>query len=589
MHRAAQYRCFIALLFTIFLAQTASAKPYRALLVVGNWADPARVIVDSAKDDFQPVAAVLKAWSLPFDIARVASDEIDRAKLFDASGKPRYGVIVWTADRDPESAGTSGVESAVQAGTTLLVVNSRFLDPTLEQLLGLKFREYYASFEPVRSKQPHFITRALAAQKMDPLHVSWEFERRFAVERLDAETLLAQGEHPVLTVKRHGGAGSALWLGTPSLAWLRDRPYWRTLFFRSLVWALGCLVLPDIDYERRIVLIFDDWGSSEKAFHNLWHYPSLSERDIRERLFEPLRRHRATAVANVVAAFVDRESRKIVSPWKQNFVDPFGTRQDYTETKRGLQAGIQEGIIEIQNHGWTHMLPDLDSAPGPWWTANLRGEGSVSEWYVEFRDDRRQAEIASADQLKMLIRAREQLTGDFGSVPVSFMPPGGAWSASRENHTPRAAAQAGFGLFDAGGQCFFLEPAFVLHMKGISTEFGPAFDRPPLRPQDWTPHPLGPVFITAHDRDLAFQPDFIDSIFGLLPAGTTTMKMAEYAAILHTKIDGDGGPGGELTFAMDSPACAYFRAHPSKWRIWRSDGEVLAIDVPPGGGTQRIK
>ena len=36
-------------------------KPYRVLLVVERWEDPASQIISSEKDAFQPVAALLKA------------------------------------------------------------------------------------------------------------------------------------------------------------------------------------------------------------------------------------------------------------------------------------------------------------------------------------------------------------------------------------------------------------------------------------------------------------------------------------------------------------------------------------------------
>ena len=46
-------------------------KPYRVLVVVEQWDDPASVLVDSEKDEFQPVVALLKAWCIPFDIFRL--------------------------------------------------------------------------------------------------------------------------------------------------------------------------------------------------------------------------------------------------------------------------------------------------------------------------------------------------------------------------------------------------------------------------------------------------------------------------------------------------------------------------------------
>ncbi len=46
-------------------------RPYRALLVVERWSDPASQLVDADQDEFQPVAALLQAWSVPFDILRL--------------------------------------------------------------------------------------------------------------------------------------------------------------------------------------------------------------------------------------------------------------------------------------------------------------------------------------------------------------------------------------------------------------------------------------------------------------------------------------------------------------------------------------
>ena len=46
-------------------------KPYRVLLVVDRWKDPASQLITSENDSFQPVAALLRAWSVPCEIARV--------------------------------------------------------------------------------------------------------------------------------------------------------------------------------------------------------------------------------------------------------------------------------------------------------------------------------------------------------------------------------------------------------------------------------------------------------------------------------------------------------------------------------------
>jgi hypothetical protein len=46
----------------------------------------------------------------------------------------------------------------------------------------------------------------------------------------------------------------------------RDSGYWRSLFFRSLVWSLGYIVQPNIDYSHSIEIEIDDWGTSDKGY-----------------------------------------------------------------------------------------------------------------------------------------------------------------------------------------------------------------------------------------------------------------------------------------------------------------------------------
>ena len=59
-------RTVLALLLTA-ATLSAAVKPYRVLVVVDKWSDPASVLVDAAKDRFQPVALMplLTATLLP--------------------------------------------------------------------------------------------------------------------------------------------------------------------------------------------------------------------------------------------------------------------------------------------------------------------------------------------------------------------------------------------------------------------------------------------------------------------------------------------------------------------------------------------
>ena len=111
--------------------------------------------------------------------------------------------------------------------------------------------------------------------------------------------LIAQGHHPVLTVNQLGSGNSALWLGPPNLSGLRNSLFWRNLFFPSLVWSLGYVGVPNVDYARRIIFQLGDWGTADKGFPSYWRYLEPSEDTIRMRLVGPLKQHHAVASAEV--------------------------------------------------------------------------------------------------------------------------------------------------------------------------------------------------------------------------------------------------------------------------------------------------
>ncbi len=566
----------VPLSLTVVHAQMPTApwaiKPYRALVVVERWSDPASVVVDHEKDDFQPVAAFLKAWSVPFDILRLDQQHLDASYLFDRSGKVRYGVVIWLADSPSyEGQNLASLEEAVHAGTSLLVVKSRFLDPVLERLLALKFKETYRASDLLRVAKPHFITRELAAQRMDPMDVSGDSSDRLWVEPQGAEVLISQEQHAVLTVNQPKEDVSAVWIGVPTYSELRDSAYWRGLFSRALVWTLRYIVQPNVDYSHRIEIEIDDWGTSDKGFLSYWRYLEPSEETIRQHLIAPLEKRHAVVAANVITGYVDRKSKRIVSPWTQEFTDLYGLHQDFSSTQRGLKAAVAAGVLEIQSHGWTHMQPDLDSSPGPWWTADLAGEASAGGWYKEFEDTRRGTETPATVQLFHMKRSLEYLKEDFGQRPLELRPGGGGWSKSLVNNTGRVAAQAGFGLFHAEPNFYYyLDRDFVLDMTGIAPHTGASFDRP-LHAELWPAHPDGPVMLVFHDRDIAFQPDFLDRLFAVLPVGYETLSVNQYVGFLHALIGTADADGWQLTFDFEEPYCAYFGRYPSSWRLWLSD------------------
>lgn len=550
-----------------------AAKPYRALLVVEHWNDPSSVLVDHEKDAFQPVAALLKAWSVPFDILRLDQQHLDGTYLFRRSRDVRYGVVIWLADSSSYANQNVGsLEEALHAGTSLVVANSRFADPTLERLLGLKFKEPYTATDPLRVVAPHFITRELAAQKMDPLNVAWDFSTRAWVESRGATVLIEQDQHPVVTINQPDSESSAVWLGVPAIRLLCDSTYWRHLFFRTLLWSLGYLVSPNVDYSHSIEVEMDDWGTADKGFLSYWRYLEPSEETLREDLITPLEKHHAVFAANVDTGYVDRKTKRIVSPWTQKFTDLYGLQQDYGSTQRGLKAAVAAGVLEIEGHGWTHMQADLESPPGPWWTADLAGEGSADGWYTEFEDQRRGVESPAIVQLFHLKRSLEYLQEDFGQTPLELRPGGAGWSKSQYNHTGRLAAQAGFGLFHAEPAYYdYLDRDLVLDMTGISPQTEASYDRP-FRPDEWPAHPDGPVMLLFHDRDIAMQPQFVTRLLDTFAAKYETISANHYIAYLHAEIGASpAADGWQVTFNFDPRYCAYFGVHPSSWVVRFSD------------------
>jgi len=557
------------LLFLATQAQTpprrSLLKPYRVLLVVEGWGDPSSQVI-TEKDAFQPVAALLKAWSVPFDILRLDQQTLGASYLFDRSGAPRYGVVLWLADLPAYTGKNLAVlNEAVQQGTSIIVAASRFADPALEGILGLHYKADYRAPDPVLRGPPHFITRELT----DDLKPEHEQSLHIWVECRGAQALISQGRHPVLTVSRPSAETAGIWIGVPDLRWLIHSPYWRAVFQRSLLFALRYLVLPDVDYFRSMLVMIDDWGAADKSFLSYWRYQTVSAELMRDKVIPVLARHHAVVSANVVTGFVDRKTHRVISPWNQKFTDSYGVEQDYASTRRGLKAAVEAGVLEIQSHGWTHMQPDLDSPPGPWWTADLDGEASVGGWYEEFEDTRRGVEAPALAQLFHLKRSLEYLHEDFGARPLSFIIGGGGWSKSYQNHTARVAAQAGFGLLDINDDYFFLDRDLALDMRGVSPAVNHQYDRT-LHPETWPPHPDAPLVLLFHDRDISLQHDFMERTFDALPKDSTVLSMNHYVGILHAGI-ASAGEGIGFTFQYEDPYGAYFLDHDSSWRLLLAD------------------
>jgi hypothetical protein len=107
-------------------------------------------------------------------------------------------------------------------------------------------------------------------------------------------------------------------------------------------------------------------------------------------------------------------------------------------------------------------------------------------------------------------------------------------------------------------------------MAGVTAGASHSYDRP-LQAENWPAHPDGPLMVTAHDRDIALQPDFLDRFFQSLPSEYKTLSMNQYVAFLHTRIESMAGGEWQLAFHFDEPYCDYLRDHASSWQLWLAD------------------
>ena len=569
---------FLAFLLT---CSALAAPPYRFLLVAGSqWDDDASFLI-AHPSEFQITAALLKTWGLPFDIFRLDQQSLDRYHLLDRDGAPRYGAIIWDAP-GAHSRDLALLSDLNAQGVSFIILGDTVQTPEIAALAGLRYVSPYKASDPARFDRDHFITRPLAGREPELLaNTGFSYAgSKIALE--SARPIAFRGAAPFVTVREDPGRGRVVWLDLARTVPQFQNQFIRDLLKRGLVWAQGYALFPE--YGRSLILFMDDWGSSDKTYLPYWHYKTPTEDEMRAGLIEPLKKHRAVMDLNVNTGFVDRKTRRILSPWNQRVVDAIDgqTIHDYASTKRGIDAGVAAGVFSIESHGWTHVLPDLDSPPGPFWDAPMDGIGSL-DWYNEFGDNLRHREIPAATQRLHLLRALECLREDFNVVPQILRPGGSLYSKSPANSTAVIAAQMGFGLLTAD-QAFYLGPDFAISLEPVSRKKGWVYNQP-ISAADIPFTPDAPAWLGFHDRDLALDHSSVARLLDALGPRIHYMNGAEYSAYLHAAVS-QSRTG--FTLAYDPHYCAFFATHPSRWTLQRSNGDQQTIEVPPGTGTHPI-
>jgi len=577
-----------------------AALPYRFLLVISDqWKDPASYVIE-AGGEFPVIVSLLKSWGLPFDILRLDQERFDRYYLLDREGQPRYGTIIW--DAGPGELKEKGVELlgalVRDQGVNLVAVGDTVAVREVGRLAGLEYVSEYALATDLAVAREHFISRDLKGREEEFLPGGGR-QRGDKVMVRGATVVVRRGTLPFLTIREYDKGGRVAWIDAHRPSAQLARQIVRDLFKRCLVWAQGYALYHE--YAKSIILEMHDAGASDKTFLPYWHYPNLTEEQIRDRIITPLKRHQAVLAQVVNTGYVDRKTERILNPWKQERVlDELDgkTIHDYASLKRGLDAGLREGVFEIQSHGWTHMLPDLDSPPGPFWKAPLDGVATLG-WDNEFGDRIRDREIPAATQKMHMERSIECLREDFGVTPLFIRPGGGEFSQTYANHTGRIAAQLGFGLARLSSP-FYLGRDLVVALGPVIAQSTWAYDRK-LSAADipWTVD--GPFFLAFHDRDVAMDAGAVERLLGSLGDDVRYMSPDEYCGYLHAEVERApaAGNGLALTVRYRQPYGRFFASHSSVWtlhladetRRWLKESlpEKQTIEIPPGLGPHTLR
>ena len=563
-------RKILAAIFLLTLTWPARAaeplKPYRVLIVISDqWKDPRSFLV-SGGGEFQTLVTMFKSWGIPFDILRLDQTLMDPSHFADFAGHARYGAILWDVPNDISAADQQLVTDAVQKlHISLIALGDRMRQPGIQALLGIRYKNTHMNSAHQTVKDESFVLRGLGPdlRSQGPDIISMQ---RPQVDVTGAKILAEAGGVPQITEREIDPDTRAIWLGGDPDQMLLYQPI-RTALKRAVTEAIGYSLTKS--WSKTIILTMDDMGNAQNVWLEHWHYPALSAEQIRHSMIEPLKAHHAILSLNIVPGFVDDAQHRIVPTWRAQLTDQFGTRQDYVSTKRGLDEGIAAGVLEIESHGWTHMQPDLESKPGPWWGSPLMEARADVGWYREFYDIPRNREVPAAEQKFHMQQSADWIKNEFGMTPLEFSTGGNAISRSPDNNTFRIAAESGFGYY--GG--YLGRDLAVEGRADSNADFGGSDDVPLLLP----------ALPDGHDRGIAHDPEGFAKVFDKYP-GYLFTGLDEYIGYQHAEI-ALASKGDMLAVSYDPHYGRALIAKPSDWNLniadWlrpRLQGTRITVD-----------
>jgi len=223
----------------------------------------------------------------------------------------------------------------------------------------------------------------------------------------------------------------------------------------------------------------------------------------------------------------------------------------------------------------------------------MDGVGSL-DWYNEFGDALRKAEIPAVTQRVHMQRAIEYIRADFGATPHVIRPGGSLYSKSRANNTALIAAQMGLGVATWDGPVY-LGKDLVLSLDPVSRRRAWKYNQQ-LAAADLPWGIDGPTWLSFHDRDLSLDHGSVARLLDTLGDGIGYMSGAEYSAYLHTAVGRGRGEAFQFVVDYDGHYCDWFDAHASRWTVHFSDemrrqfdGQVperQSIELSKGTGTR---
>jgi hypothetical protein len=292
-------------------------------------------------------------------------------------------------------------------------------------------------------------------------------------------------------------------------------------------------------------------------------------------------------------AVTDRRCGTVYESREMGYVDRRGPRPgrqyDYESEYRGVLAGVREGVLDAELHGYAHVSPDRAG-----WCRAPDRETNL-EWLMELAPPPGRPTTAE-DQRAILEAGSRRIASWFGAPPSTLIPP----SHGMNDDTERVARDFGLRLVN-GPFLTLLRPDRVVQNSKVRTFWA-----------HWADDGVTGVALEAgypftvglHDRELVRRgADWFDAFLGRWRAAGVTrfVTLRELAAHLGARLS--------ATLAADALSVVVERAGEAAVRLevalpagrrlqavqlddapWReytvAAGRVL-VTLPPAGGRAR--